>query len=134
MLAAVPIFLPADGPLDAEEVPADASFTRPFVPEIDILQRERTDEHPAWIWTVANMVVLLCSLAIILGITMWIQQKLNPMPVDPAQAQVMAIMPWVFMFVMASFAAGLQLYWITNNLISIGQQKLFMRRYPVPAA
>ena len=68
MLAAVPIFLPADGPLDAEEVPAEASFTRAFVPEIDILQRERTDGQPAWIWTAANLVVLLCSLAMILGI------------------------------------------------------------------
>jgi hypothetical protein len=67
-LAAVPIFLPADAALDAEEVPAEASFTRDFVPEIDILQRERTDEQPAWIWTVANMIVLLCSLGIILGI------------------------------------------------------------------
>jgi hypothetical protein len=69
-LAAVPIYLPADGPLGAEELPADATFTRDFVPEIDILQRERTDDHPAWIWTAANMVVLLCSLAIILGICM----------------------------------------------------------------
>jgi hypothetical protein len=67
-LAAVPIYLPADGPLGAEELPADATFTRDFVPEIDILQRERTDDHPAWIWAAANMVVLLCSLAIILGI------------------------------------------------------------------
>lgn len=67
-LAAVPIFLPADGPLDAEELPAEASFTRDFVPEIDILQRERTDDHPVWIWAAANMVVLLCSLAIVLGI------------------------------------------------------------------
>ena len=67
-LAAVPIFLPADAPLDAEELPAEASFTRDFVPEIDILQRERTDDHPAWIWAAANMVVLLCSLGIILGI------------------------------------------------------------------
>ena len=48
-LAAVPIYLPADGPLGAKELPADATFTRDFVPEIDILQRERTDEHPAWI-------------------------------------------------------------------------------------
>jgi hypothetical protein len=69
-LAAVPIYLPADGPLGAEELPADATFTRDFVPEIDILQRERTDDHPAWIWAAANMVVLLCSLAIILGICM----------------------------------------------------------------
>jgi hypothetical protein len=68
MLAAVPIFLPADGPLDAEEVPADASFTREFVPEIDILQRERTDGQPAWVWTAANLLVLLCSLGMILGI------------------------------------------------------------------
>ena len=67
-LTALPIFLPEDASLKASEVPADASFTRDFVPEIDILQRERTDYHPAWIWTAANMVVLLCSLGIILGI------------------------------------------------------------------
>lgn len=67
-LAAVPIFLPFDAPLNAAELPAEASFTRDFVPEIDILQRERTDDHPAWIWTVANLIVLLCSLGIILGI------------------------------------------------------------------
>ncbi len=67
-LAAVPIFLPYDEPLGAAELPAEASFTRDFVPEIDILQRERTDDHPAWIWAAANMVVLLCSLGIILGI------------------------------------------------------------------
>jgi hypothetical protein len=66
-LAAVPIYLPADAPLDAEEVPADASFTRDFVPEIEILQRERTDGAP-WLWAAANMVVLLCSLGIILGV------------------------------------------------------------------
>ncbi|MBC7631972.1 hypothetical protein [Aeromicrobium sp.] len=68
-LAAVPIFLPADGPLDASEVPAAASFTRQFVPEIDILQRERNNGAPGWMWGVANMVVLLCSLAIIIGIS-----------------------------------------------------------------
>jgi YidC/Oxa1 family membrane protein insertase len=71
-------------------------------------------------------------LAILLGLTMWIQQKLNPAPLDPAQAQVMGIMPWVFMFVMASFASGLQLYWITNNLLSIAQQKWLMSRHPGP--
>ena len=67
-LAAVPIYLPEDAPLDAAELPAEPSFTRDFVPEIDILQRERTDDQPAWLWTVANAVVLLCSLGIILGI------------------------------------------------------------------
>lgn len=67
-LAAVPIFLPADAPLEVKEVPASASFTRQFVPEIDILQRERNGDSPAWMWGAANLVVLLCSLAIILGI------------------------------------------------------------------
>lgn len=67
-LAAVPIYLPEDAPLNAAELPAEPQFTRDFVPEIDILQRERTDDHPAWIWTAANTIVLLCSLGIILGI------------------------------------------------------------------
>ena len=47
---------------------------------------------------------------------MWLQMRLNPQPMDPAQRQMFALMPWVLMFVMAPFAAGLQLYWITNNL------------------
>lgn len=68
-LAAVPIFMPADAPLDVEEVPASASFTRDFVPEIDILQRERKGDTSPVLWGVANMVVLLCSLAIIIGIS-----------------------------------------------------------------
>ncbi|MRK02872.1 hypothetical protein GEV27_15240 [Aeromicrobium sp. S22] len=67
-LAAVPIFLPADAPLKVGEVPASASFTREFVPEIDILQRERKDDSSPVLWAGANMVVLLCSLAIIIGI------------------------------------------------------------------
>ncbi|MEV7398682.1 hypothetical protein [Aeromicrobium sp. NPDC092404] len=68
-LAAVPIFMPADAPLKVEEVPADASFTRDFVPEIDILQRERKGDTSPVLWAAANMVVLLCSLAIIVGIS-----------------------------------------------------------------
>jgi hypothetical protein len=68
-LAGVPIFLPADAPLDAKEIPAAASFRRPFVPEIDILQRERNDDSAGWLWSAANLVVLLCSLAMILGIS-----------------------------------------------------------------
>lgn len=68
-LAAVPIFMPADAPLDVEEVPASASFTRDFVPEIDILQRERKGDTSPWLWAGANMIVLLCSLGIIVGIS-----------------------------------------------------------------
>ena len=68
MLAAVPIFLPEDPPIDAEEVPVEADSTRDFVPEIELLQRERDLGAPAWMWGVANLIVLLCSLAIIAGI------------------------------------------------------------------
>ena len=69
MLAGVPVFMPADAPLDAEEVPVEPQFTRDLVPEIEILQRERDFEAPAWMWGVANMIVLVCSLAILAGIS-----------------------------------------------------------------
>ncbi len=69
MLAGVPIFMPADAPLDAEELPVEAQSTRAFVPEIEILQRERDLDSPAWMWGVANLIVLLCSLAILTGIS-----------------------------------------------------------------
>ena len=61
-------------------------------------------------------------LAIVLGITMWLQQKLNPAPTDPAQKMIFAWMPWIFMFMLGGFASGLVLYWITNNIITIIQQ------------
>ncbi|NEY91237.1 membrane protein insertase YidC [Tabrizicola oligotrophica] len=63
---------------------------------------------------------------IILGITMWLQQKLNPAPADPVQQQIFAWMPWVFMFMMSTFASGLIIYWITNNTITFVQQYLIM--------
>ena len=69
-------------------------------------------------------------LPILLGITMWLQFKLNPQPMtDPIQKQVFGIMPWVLMVIMAPFAAGLQLYWVTNNILTIAQQKWFYHRY-----
>ena len=73
-------------------------------------------------------------LAVLLGISMFVQFKLNPPPPDPVQAQVFAIMPWMLMFVMAPFAAGLLLYWITNNVLTIAQQKLLYMRYPAMRA
>ena len=54
-------------------------------------------------------------LPILVGATQWMSMKLNPQPMDPAQAQIFAIMPWFLVFIMAPFAAGLQLYWMTNN-------------------
>ena len=69
-------------------------------------------------------------LALILGVTMWLQFRLNPQATDPVQQQVFKIMPWLFMFIMAPFAAGLLLYWITNNILSIGQQQWMYRKFP----
>jgi len=78
-------------------------------------------------------VIALGILPIILGITMFIQFRLNPQPLDEIQQKVFAWMPWLFMFMMAPFAAGLQLYWIVNNLVSILQQWVLLRKYPAPA-
>jgi YidC/Oxa1 family membrane protein insertase len=69
-------------------------------------------------------------LPILLGITMWLQFKLNPAPMDPVQQQVFGIMPWIFMFIMAPFAAGLQLYWTVSNILTIAQQKWLYSKHP----
>ncbi|WP_299425211.1 membrane protein insertase YidC [uncultured Shimia sp.] len=66
-------------------------------------------------------------LPILLGISMWLQQKLNPAPTDPTQKMIFAWMPWVFMFMLGSFASGLVVYWITNNVITFTQQYGIMR-------
>ena len=70
--------------------------------------------------------IFLGILPLILGVSMWLQQKLNPAPTDPVQASIFAWMPWVFMFMMGSFASGLIVYWITNNTITFTQQYLIM--------
>ena len=70
-------------------------------------------------------------LAILLGISMWLQFKLNPQPMDDAQKQVFALMPWIMMFIMAPFAAGLLIYWITSNFLTIAQQTWLYRQHPV---
>ncbi|MFM8542467.1 MAG: membrane protein insertase YidC [Chakrabartia sp.] len=74
--------------------------------------------------------IALGVLPILLGITMYVQFKLNPAPADPVQQQVFSIMPWIMMFLMAPFAAGLQLYWVVNNILTIAQQKLLYSRHP----
>jgi YidC/Oxa1 family membrane protein insertase len=75
-------------------------------------------------------ILSLGVLGLILGVTMWLTFRLNPTAMDPTQQQVMSIMPWVMMFVMAPFAAGLLLYWITSNLISVAQQQYLYSKHP----
>ncbi len=75
--------------------------------------------------------MFLGLLPLALGVSMWLQQRLNPAPPDPTQRMIFAWMPWVFMFMMGSFASGLILYWITNNLLTFVQQYLIMRSHGV---
>jgi YidC/Oxa1 family membrane protein insertase len=72
-------------------------------------------------------IISLGILPILLGISMWLQQKLNPAPTDATQAMIFAWMPWVFMFMLGTFASGLVIYWIANNMITFSQQYLIMR-------
>ncbi|MEM8578908.1 MAG: membrane protein insertase YidC [Pseudomonadota bacterium] len=71
--------------------------------------------------------IFIGILPILLGISMWLQQKLNPAPTDPTQQMIFAWMPWVFMFMLGGFASGLVVYWIANNVITFTQQYLIMR-------
>ncbi|WP_039017735.1 membrane protein insertase YidC [Halocynthiibacter namhaensis] len=73
--------------------------------------------------------ISLGVLPILLGISMWLQQKLNPAPTDPTQQMIFAWMPWVFMFMLGGFASGLVLYWIANNTITFMQQYAIMRSH-----
>ncbi|HLB80104.1 MAG TPA: membrane protein insertase YidC, partial [Dongiaceae bacterium] len=68
---------------------------------------------------------------IIMGVTMFLQQKLNPAPPDPIQARIFMMLPIVFTFMLAQFPAGLVIYWAWNNVLSIAQQWVIMRRMGV---
>jgi len=70
---------------------------------------------------------------------MWLQQKMNSAPMDPTQQKIFAWMPWILVVIMAPFAAGFQVYWVTNNLLTIAQiwflnRKLGMSNAPAAAA
>ena len=69
---------------------------------------------------------------ILMGLSMWFQQFLNPQPPDPIQARIFQLMPIMFTFLLASFPAGLVIYWTWNNTLSILQQVVIMKRQGVP--
>jgi hypothetical protein len=76
ILTAVPIYLHGDPGIGAAEVPAEASMTRPFVPEVTILQRERNPDTPQVLWLIGCLVVLGCTLVLIAGLS-WGAGRLN---------------------------------------------------------
>lgn len=73
-------------------------------------------------------VTMIGAWPIIMGVTMFLQQKLNPQPVDPMQAKMFLILPVVFTYMLAAFPAGLVIYWAWNNLLSVAQQWAIMHR------
>ncbi len=73
-------------------------------------------------------------LPLIMGVTMFVQQKLSPAPPDPVQAKVMMSLPIVFTFMFLWFPSGLVLYWVVNNILSIAQQWVITKRVEAGAA
>jgi YidC/Oxa1 family membrane protein insertase len=68
-------------------------------------------------------------LTLVMGATMFWQQKMSPPAGDPAQAKMMLMMPVVFTFIFINFSAGLVLYWLVNNVLSIAQQSYIQKKY-----
>ena len=66
---------------------------------------------------------------LIMGITMWVQMKLNPTPPDPTQAMIFNWMPVIFTFMLGTFPAGLVIYWAWNNTLSVIQQSIIMQKH-----
>ncbi|MEZ5831321.1 MAG: membrane protein insertase YidC [Dongiaceae bacterium] len=92
------------------------------------------DFHPLFAIPVVGGMFHLLSIGVwplIMGFTMWLQMRLNPTPPDPVQARLFSLMPIVFTFMLASFNAGLVIYWAWNNTLSIAQQRLIMWRMGV---
>ncbi|MEM6492660.1 MAG: YidC/Oxa1 family membrane protein insertase, partial [Pseudomonadota bacterium] len=69
---------------------------------------------------------------ILMGLTMFMQQKLNPAPTDEIQQKIFMALPFVFTIMLATFPAGLVIYWTWNNILSIAQQYFIMKRMGVP--
>jgi YidC/Oxa1 family membrane protein insertase len=79
----------------------------------------------------APVFLLIGVWPILMGLTMWLQMRLNPQSPDPIQAKIFAFMPFFFTFLLASFPVGLVIYWTWNNILSIAQQWVIMRRMGV---
>ncbi len=78
-------------------------------------------------WTPPTM-LMIGAWPLLMGISMFLQQKINPQPADPMQAKIMMSLPFVFTFILAGFPAGLVIYWAWNNTLSIAQQWVIMKR------
>jgi YidC/Oxa1 family membrane protein insertase len=95
-----------------------------------VLQESVELRHTPWILWIKDLSAMdpYLILPLLMGVTMFIQQKLNPAPPDPMQAKVMQWMPVMFTFFFLWFPAGLVLYWVVNNTLSIVQQYIITKR------
>ena len=94
---------------------------------------------PAVIWNLFGLLpfdpssflpgfLLIGAWPFLMACTMWLQQKISPQPPDPTQARIFMFMPLIFLFIFATFPAGLVIYWTWNNLLSIAQQWFIMKK------
>ena len=92
--------------------------------------------HAGWILWIKDLSLLdpYYILPLLMGVTMYVQQSLNPAPQDPTQAKMMKFMPVIFTVFFLWFPAGLVLYWLSNNLLSIAQQWTITRQIEKAAA
>jgi YidC/Oxa1 family membrane protein insertase len=82
-------------------------------------------------WALPDM-LMIGVLPLAMGASMFLQQRMNPQPADPVQAKIFLFMPLFFMFLLGRFPAGLVIYWTWNNILSILQQWVIMKRMGVP--
>ena len=91
--------------------------------------------HAPWLLWITDLAAMdqYFVLPLIMGLTMYVQQLLNPQPTDPMQAKVMKLMPVIFTVFMLWFPSGLVLYWVVNNTLSIIQQWVITRQIEATA-
>ena len=107
-----------------------------FIAMYWVLQASVEIRGAPWIGWITNLAAPdpWFILPVLYAISMFITTKLNPAPADPMQAKVMLFMPLVFSVMFFFFPAGLVLYWVVNNVLSIGQQYVISKKYGTPAA
>ena len=95
-----------------------------FIALFNVLQKAIELRGAPWIFWITDLSVKdpYYVMPIVMGLTMVLQQKMTPSAMDPKQAKMMMLMPIVFTFMFLSFASGLVLYWLVNNILGIAQQ------------
>ena len=127
MVVQIPIFIALYNALGSSV----EMWQAPFLWIRDLTQPDSLFSVPVW----GGYILSANLLALFMGVSMWVQQKMSPPAGDPRQAQMMLwMMPIIFTFMFWSFPSGLVLYWLVNNILQIGQQWLITRKPAAPAA